>query len=299
RRAHTGCERVFHGPGDGSGVIADVTIDNFANRFWVTWHGKSDSGINAQIVEFLKNKNASAVVAQDKPGGAPAGLPARLFSLEAESDFECLENGLRYKIKFENTRHPGLFLDHEPLRNWLKENSKGLSVLNTFCDTGSLSVAAFAGGAASITNLDLSKPAIEWSKENLNLNFPSGNFDFIYGDVFEWLPRFIKKDRKFGIVIADPPSSSHGTKGHFSTAKDFAHLAQLAMNLVEPGGFLVLSINSYNVSWERFIEFIGEASAQARFKGREVIRFELPKKSFPVASKEDSYLKGVIFKNQA
>jgi len=57
-------------------------------------------------------------------------------------------------------------------------------VLNGFSYTGSLSVAAAAGGAGHVTSLDLSKPYTQWARENWELNgFASERADFIYGDV--------------------------------------------------------------------------------------------------------------------
>jgi 23S rRNA (cytosine1962-C5)-methyltransferase len=294
QRAHTGVERVFHGPGEGIGALENVVIDGFSGHFWVTWKGPANSGAQSAIETFLREKSAESAVVQVKTGDDIAGLPVPLLGEPPES-FVCIENGLRLKIRFRDSRHPGLFLDHEPLRSWLKKNSRGLSVLNTFCYTGSLSVAALAGGAISITNLDLAKPAIEWSRENLKLNSSDeSDWDLIAGDVFEWLPRFKKKNRKFGIVIADPPSSSRGKKGHFSTKKDLDRLAGLAMDLVEPGGYLILSINSQNVSWDDFLESIEMAKNSAQFVGREILRLTLPAKSFPVKHSDQAYLKGII-----
>src|SRR6202041_44691 len=142
-------------------------------------------------------------------------------------------------------KHPGLFLDHAPLRAWLKENSKGLNVLNTFAYTGSLSVAAGVGGAKKVTTLDLSRPTLEWARENWELNrLAEKNSDFIFGDYFEWIPRLAKKNQLFDCVILDPPSFSRGKKGGFSTTKDLRTLHELALDCVAPEGVLVTSINS-------------------------------------------------------
>lgn len=293
-RSHASAERVFHGPGEGKGPLENVMIDRFDTHFWVTWRGAKDPASMIAIEKFLRGQNATSAVVQEKSTDDVASLPVAFIG-EAPESFVCDENGLRLKIRFRESRHPGLFLDHEPLREWLRKNSQGRSVLNTFCYTGSLSVAALKGGATSITNLDLAKPAIEWSRENLKLNSDDeSKWDLISGDVFEWLPRFKKKNRTFGIVIADPPSSSRGNKGHFSTKKDLGLLSELIMSLVEPGGFLILSINSQNVSWDNFLESVESAKQASNFHGREIQKLTLPPKSFPVKHPDQAYLKGII-----
>ena len=169
---------------------------------------------------------------------------------------------------------------------------KGKTVLNTFSYTGSLSLAARFGGASHVTTLDLSRPTIEWAKTNWKLNhLPEESSDFIFGDVFEWLPKFKKRERSFDVVILDPPSFSRGTKGNFSTSKDLKKLHSLAVDLLNPKGLLITSINSRNVSKEQYLD---EVEAAAKSLGRKVkVLKELgaPSSSFP---KWDS-LKGWVF----
>lgn len=70
---------------------------------------------------------------------------------------------------------------------------------------------------------------------------------FIYGDVFEWLPKFIKKNKQCGTILCDPPSFSRLLKnGVFSTNKDSQRLHELILPLLKVGGVLVTSINSEN-----------------------------------------------------
>ncbi|HEX4925360.1 MAG TPA: class I SAM-dependent methyltransferase [Bdellovibrionales bacterium] len=290
--------RVFHGPGEGSGRLEDLFIDVFGDHAWVTWKGAGHLETNRAIASFLESKGLQSAVVQEKPGDDLATLAGPLFGAPPER-FVCEEHGLKYEIRLSGTRHPGLFLDHAPLRAWLTKNFGGASVLNTFCYTGSLSVAAAAARpGVKITNLDLSKPAIEWSRQNWLLNgHREEDGDFIYGDVFEWLPKLDKRGRKFDCVLVDPPSSSHGKKGHFSTKKNLKELAVLAMTLVAPGGLLMVSINSYNVSWAEFEKSLATASQETGFKGRELARIGQDETYYPVRRPEDRYLKGLLLQS--
>lgn len=295
KRALRGPARVFHGPGEGTGPSESLFVDVFGPHAWATWKGRGDQATNQALARFLEGKGLASAVVQEKPGDDIASLAQPLFG-KPPAKFVCEEQGLKFELRFTETRHPGLFLDHAPLRRWLSRNFAGETALNTFCYTGSLSVAAAAARpGVKITNLDLSKPAIEWSRQNWLLNgHVEADGDFIYGDVFEWLPKLIKRGRKFDCVLVDPPSSSHGKKGHFSTKKNLKELAALAMSLVAPGGLLMVSINSYNVSWTEFEKSLGGAALETGFQGRELERIGLEESFYPVRRPEDRYLKGML-----
>src|SRR5690606_34946534 len=56
--------------------------------------------------------------------------------------FPVNEPPFKFWVNLERYLDTGLFLDHRPLRQFLLKNSEGKKVLNLFCYTGSISVAA-------------------------------------------------------------------------------------------------------------------------------------------------------------
>jgi len=296
--------RVFHGPAEGSGILQCFAIDRFGGHFWVTqWEDRqvsSSAFLQAQkfIVDFLKSKGASSVVALGRPEKGVAPVSELWWGEVPESRLTISEQGALFSIQLKGTRHPGLFLDHFPLRRWLRQNGRGLRVLNTFAYTGSLSVAAALGGAAHVTTLDLSKPTIQWAKENMELNGFSGEaYRFISGDVFEWLPRLGRERKSFDCVILDPPSFSHGNQGRFSTSKDLEKLHALALELLAPEGYLITSINSANVTWKKYESDLLAAMTQKHAQFQLVAQIDLPE-TFPTRFGDplQRYLKGWILR---
>ena len=83
------------------------------------------------------------------------------------------EAGLNFKVNLSDYLDTGLFLDHRITRGFVREEAKDKQVLNLFCYTGSFSVYAAAGGARSVTSVDLSKTYLSWAEDNMRLN----NFD--------------------------------------------------------------------------------------------------------------------------
>ncbi|HLD99792.1 MAG TPA: class I SAM-dependent methyltransferase [Bdellovibrionota bacterium] len=290
----SGAVRVFHGPGEGQGDLARLAIDVFGNHCWVTTWGKANKGAIIEVSRFLADQAVESAVLLERPEHGIPSSPEILFGTPPSGRFEVREGDARYWISLLNVKHPGLFLDHAPLREWLRTRSRGWRVLNTFAYTGSLSIAAALGEAEKVTTLDLSKPTIQWARDNWTLNQLSNERgEFIAADVFEWLPKLKRSGERFDCVILDPPSFSRGKKGDFSTAKDLQKLHELAFDVLEPGGILITSINSANISWARFRTDVLAAASARKVRCAILRELGLPE-TFPtrLGHEADRYLKG-------
>ena len=81
-----------------------------------------------------------------------------------------LEGGLKFRVNFEDYLDTGIFLDHRLTRARLRERARGGHFLNLFAYTGTATVYAAAGGAASTTTVDLSRTYLDWAQRNLSIN---------------------------------------------------------------------------------------------------------------------------------
>lgn len=299
--------RIFYGPTEGQGGLSEIAMDQYGSHIWVTeWEslhsqsarteGAGHKAAITAVVDFLKKKKYLSAVALFRPEKDIPATPQILFGTPPGERFEVSEGPAKFWIQLQEVKHPGLFLDHAPLRRWLLNNTKGQRVLNTFAYTGSLSVAAGLGGASHVTTLDLSKSTTEWGRANWALNgLAEDKSDFIYGDYFEWLPKLARKDRKFDCVILDPPSFSRGKKGNFSTSRDLIALHENALDVLAPHGYLITSLNSANVSKKKYAAEI-QSACKSKGMRLEVLReISLPA-SFPIPAGEEPYLKGWILK---
>ncbi len=156
------------------------------------------------------------------------------------------EGGCKLLVNFEDYLDTGLFLDHRPIRMLIQRQAKDKSFLNLFAYTGSATVHAAMGGAASTTTVDMSNTYIGWAKKNLALNANNGVHEFIQADCLEWLATEAQQPSKhYDLIFLDPPTFSNSKRMDeaFDIQNDHVQLINNAISLLLPGGILYFSTN--------------------------------------------------------
>ena len=189
-------------------------------------------------------------------GGAGSGSEA---GSDSRVDTSIREHGVRYAIDLLMNQDAGFYLDTRMLRRWLLDHSEGKRVLNTFAYTGSLGVAARAGGAARVLHTDLNRRFLEVAKASYALNgFSVEKRDFHAQDFFSLVRGLKLRGERFDTVILDPPFFSSTRGGTVDLNQDAARLVNKVRPLVTSGGTLVVVNNALFVSGA---EFLGQLEA--------------------------------------
>lgn len=165
---------------------------------------------------------------------------------------EVREGSARFLVNFTDYLDTGLFLDHRPTRLMIGELARGRSFLNLFGYTGTATVHAALGGAASTTTVDMSRTYLDWAERNLTLNGASGNrHELIQADVLHWLPQ--NRKLRYGLIFLDPPTFSRSKRmtDDLDIQRDHVALIQDAAALLEPGGILIFSTNHQRFKLDR------------------------------------------------
>lgn len=165
---------------------------------------------------------------------------------QSKSFFQVSEGPARLWINLKDYLDTGLFLDHRPIRQFIRENSRGKRFLNLFCYTASASVQAALGGATSTLSIDLSNTYLDWARRNFLLNGMGGkNHRLKKADCIEYLG---SKYEKFDLIFLDPPtfSNSKSSSNVLDIQRDHCSLIQGAMNKLEKEGLLIFSTNKLN-----------------------------------------------------
>ncbi|MEM7084967.1 MAG: class I SAM-dependent rRNA methyltransferase [Bacteroidota bacterium] len=201
-----------------------------------------------------------------------------------------LEHGVHFSANVIKGHKTGYFLDHRENRMQVGKLSKGMKVLDVFSYAGGFSVHALAGGAKEVTSLDISKQALEIALENGKLNPYTGQHLAIVGDAFKELERLISENKKYNIVVIDPPSFAKSAKETAVARKKYAQLAQLGVQLTARNGLLVLASCSSRILATDFFRINTEA---LKASGRD---FQVENKTYhdqdhPIGFPEGAYLK--------
>lgn len=157
------------------------------------------------------------------------------------------EGGLVFEVDLSSYLDTGLFLDHRPTRAEICRIAKGKRFLNLFAYTGTATVHAAAGGAASTTTVDLSNTYLAWAKRNMELNGFSGDgHAFARADVMAWITEARRRGDRFDLVFVDPPTFSNSKSMGARTwdvQRDHAELLIGVSRLLADGGEAVFSCN--------------------------------------------------------
>ncbi|MFN7928422.1 MAG: class I SAM-dependent methyltransferase [Blastocatellia bacterium] len=182
----------------------------------------------------VKTRNAEA--SEEKRGHLVYGT---------KPNHKIRENGVWYALDVMLNRDASLYLDTRNVRHWANANLAGKTVLNTFAYTGSLGVAALAGGAARVVQLDLNRNFLNVAKTSYTLNgFPIHKADFRAGDFFPQVNRMKAAGERFDCVFVDPPIYSATNKGVVDLASSYTRVINKVRPLINDGGYLVAINNA-------------------------------------------------------
>jgi len=206
-----------------------------------------------------------------------SGRQGQYQKLSEEKEFFTVEeNGLKFLVNLTDYLDTGLFLDHRITRKRAMDEAKNKRALNLFCYTGSFSVYTAAGGASSVTSVDLSKTYLQWAEDNFVINrFKDKNkFHFIHADVKQYLKTL--RQNSFDLVIMDPPtfSNSKRMKDFLDIQRDHGSLLNDVLHALSPNGIIYFSTNytKFVINTEKInaslIKDITKATTPFDFEGK-------------------------------
>jgi 23S rRNA (cytosine1962-C5)-methyltransferase len=164
------------------------------------------------------------------------------------------EHGVRYAVELQMNQDASFYLDTRNLRRWAIDNLAGKEVLNTFAYTGSLGVAAQAGGASRVLHTDLNRRFLNVAKTSYTLNgFPIDKKLFQTGDFWPQMSRLKRAGEQFDCVFIDPPFFSTTAGGRVDLNQNMTRLVNKIRPLVRHGGYIVAINNALFVSGQAYL----------------------------------------------
>jgi 23S rRNA (cytosine1962-C5)-methyltransferase len=213
---------------------------------------------------------------------------------EVPETVEIIENGIKMQIDIINGQKTGYFLDQKENRDNLKHYVKGKDVLDCFCNIGGFSLCASKYQAKSVTAVDISELAIANVKLNAKLNH-FDNITTIKADVFEQLRQYKAENRKFDVIILDPPAFIKTKDSIKNGYYGYRDINILALKLLNKGGFLVTCSCSQPLTLNMFLDMIKESVLESKVHARLVeIRSQGKDHAILIGTDESLYLKVAV-----
>lgn len=277
--------RLLHGRGHTYAGLEDINVDYFSNAVLITLYqpvaridGLTDESLKDVIERVSALDGIESVYLQHR---YQKGGPIEQVAGEALDNYFAHEGDMRFKLNFGQNQNIGFFLDMKTGREWIRQNASGKNVLNLFAYTCSIGVAAMAGGADEVVNVDMSKGALQVGQQNDRLNetlYKEGaKARYLSYDIFRsW--KKIERLGPYDIVVLDPPSRQPGS---FIAEKDYVRLIRRLPKLVKEGGQVLACLNAPHLPPNFITDLFDAEAPEFTFEQRLSIR-----KDFPEADSE-------------
>lgn len=283
----THARRLFHGRGLRWPGLEEVTVDWLQGVVLVCLFRQPADAELAALVELLQtlaqspawqraqahslllqhrykegDTNAAAL---NTPSPGNPNTRAQWLVGEPHSEWVISEDGLRFGLDLGHKQNTGLFLDMRYGRRWVREHAEGQRVLNLFAYTCGFSVAAIAGGATQVVNLDMAKGALNRGRDNHRLNQQElGRVSFLGHELFKsWSA--VKRHAPYDLIIIDPPTFQ---KGSFALTQDYAKILRRLPDLLNPEGLVLACVNDPHVGPEFLLAGMAEHAPVLHFEQR-------------------------------
>lgn len=290
--------RLINSEGDGlPGVVVDRYADTLVCQFLTTGADAWKETVVDALLDLTGAARAyerSDVGIRAKEGLAQISGPLR--GPGPDGPVAIRENGRRYLVDIVTGHKTGFYLDQRDNRALVTDFSTGAEVLNCFAYTGGFSVSALAAGAARVTSVEASAPALATISRHLDLNgLPADRHESVEGDVFSVLRQYRDMGRRFDLIVLDPPKFVETRPQLTRACRGYKDINLLAFKLLRPGGVLFTFSCSGLVAPDLFQKIVADAAVDAGRDVRIIRRLaQAPDHPSALHFPEGHYLKGLI-----
>ena len=304
--AGTNAMRLVNAESDSlPGVVADYYAGWVVCQFTSAGAEKRKAEIAAALMTFAPFCQGVAV-RNDVDVRTKEGLSTEpgfevLAGGEPPELVEIAEGAAHFYVDVRKGHKTGFYLDQRDARAVVGPLGNNGDVLNCFSYTGGFGHCCRICGANNVTQVDVSRGALELAKKNEGLaHICDSNVEYVEADVFAYLRKCRDEGKKFDLIILDPPKFAETKTQLMKAYRGYKDINLLAMKLLKPNGTLATFSCSGAMTVETFDKMVQEASLDA---GREfqIIARTRQGSDHPVALgfPEGLYLKGLILRSMS
>jgi 23S rRNA (cytosine1962-C5)-methyltransferase len=275
----TDAYRLFHGIAEG---VPGVTIDRYGPCLLVqTFRAALPAPTIAEAQRQVRDELGLELLAVHNHRGPPPppDQPTHQAAPAALADHVFHERGLRFRFRARHRgQDPWLFLDLRAARAFVQAHAAGRRVLNLFAYTGGVGVAAAAGGAASVLDVDFARSALAIATANAADNGVADRCRQLRADCLPILRQlagmpvqrrgrrvpYVRIERQpFDLIVLDPPRFARTPFGAIDVVRDYQTLWKPALLALAPGGMLVATNHAPEVREEDWHAALRRAAQKA------------------------------------
>lgn len=274
----TNAFRGFNAEGDG---IGGLTIDYYAGYYVLTFYNRGIYNLRKIILDAFQEAITDYQGVYEKlPFNAnhKGGVLTRHI-LGKESDSVVIEeNGSQYQVKLNQGSSVGFLLEQRGLRQAIQEKYASEKImLNGYSGNGELALAALQGGAFKVVLVNPNKKQLSESKTELKMNgFVPEKQELRAINVDSYLDYADKHHIAYPLVVLDPPAFKRLKNKRFDITKDYQGLIESAIKVTKPGGTLILTANTPQMTFRTLKNTVRDAFSESDRSFKLVEDFDLP-----------------------
>lgn len=272
----TDAYRLLHGeadrmPGlvlDRYGAVAVLRTDGDAAAAMFQRHaGEIEAQLRSFGIRTLLHRALGSVRGRHdgKDAQPGAGAPVLCFGDAIAEPVQVREHGMPFVSDLLRGQKTGSFLDQRDNRRRVRELSQGRRVLNLFSYAGGFSQAAVLGGASHVTSVDIAHDAHRTAQASFRLaGLDPSKHSFVTADAFQWLEDAANADKRFDLIISDPPSFAPNEKSMPKALAAYKRLHRACARLLADDGLFCAASCSSHVDARTFLSTLDDATLEQR-----------------------------------
>ncbi|MCF6178070.1 MAG: class I SAM-dependent methyltransferase [Geopsychrobacter sp.] len=232
--------RLFHGRGRTFIGYQDLLIDSYGSTIFVTLFAERSANWLAALCDLLRalSPEVKCIAVQRRD---QLQMPLQILFGALPDKLIAREAGLNYLLRLEGGQNIGFFIDMAVGRALVRQVARHKKVLNLFAYSCSFSVAALAGGARQVVNVDMNRGALALGRQNHQLNQLDLRLaSFLPHEIFRSFNR-LSKLGPFDLIICDPPYSQGQ---NFTAEKHWPKLLSKLPQLLAEEGEVIACLNA-------------------------------------------------------
>jgi len=270
--ANTNALRLVNAEGDG---LPGLTVDRYGECVVVKLTSAGMVARRDAIAGALREASGAPLGFErsDALASRREGLPTRsgvLWGDEPPARIRIEEGECLFDVDVRAGQKTGFYLDQRDARACVLRLARGKRVLDLFSYTGGFSVAAARGGAASVTLVDSSLPALESAETHLALNEATAEVELLKADAFEYVRTC---GRQFDLLVVDPPPLARHKRDLPSASRAYKDLLLHVFRCAAPGAQVLAFSCSQHVGPDLFAKIAFAAALDARRDVRRLAAF--------------------------